>query len=651
MHGRMSLTVTLAALAVAGLTAPSTAAAQRSGVSFERSEIKVDVDKLRKTVRVDVHNDRSRTARVRVKLTGLGLRDKGTPARTIPTRAAIARRTLLNIPAGGRRAVRLTLRPGIEPRDGTYEGSLALVPRGRRGVVARVPFILVVGKKSAGTPPATSPTPAVSALTVRAERWVPESNTRIDLHDAKIPFRVESGKSLTHAKKGVLLGVLAGDDGSVAEVFYNGETDSLSRTLEAAGIRFDGMGPAGEYKGKIDTLPDSPGGEIDLTLVVKDAWLWALLPLLAGVGVALWRRAYIGAGRASLLLGAREAALGPAFEEARAAFSAAAAGKPWADYDTSDAFEAQSKTLRSDIVVLAQTSFDKLEDGPRKAIEERLTALEDHVAALPGLAAALSRLETLLGQVKELGRPEWLVPEGSDAPAFVVAADRLLKGRKLASLADFAATVAAIEATSKLAAEWPALQREAERAAARVEAVESATLSATDRERVVEARGRLKGAWQQLWEAEDAATIAERELAEAVEEAVASAYRLAGVSPLPEERAEGRRAALREGGETLTLTVPSVLPPVAAGELGRAPVAGEARVKWLRGAVRRGDGWQMLLAGAAAVYTGLEAQYFGHSFGGPWDYVKAFAWGLTATATLDLLAEALRQRVSLRARA
>ena len=155
---------------------------------------------------------------------------------------------------------------------------------------------------------------------------------------------------------------------------------------------------------------------------------------------------------------------------------------------------------------------------------------------------------------------------------------------------------------------------------------------------IAAAKRKLVGAWLVINDAPDPATVAERKLVDHLVVAQMAAAEVAPAGELP----------ARKRAETLGVTPADIkaLLPTFAGILGGLPVDPERRIRAIDRLVRRGDGLVVVLSGLLALYSGLAALYFGKMFGTAEDYLAAFLWGLTAAGAVDLLAQALRTRLS-----
>ncbi|HEX8084325.1 MAG TPA: hypothetical protein VF529_08540 [Solirubrobacteraceae bacterium] len=625
MTGARSLLAAALVVAAAAAAAPAASAAGQPEppVTFEASEVAVSLEELTKGVKVVLLNQRGRPLVARLRISDLGLKAPG--GAEVNSAVAIQFPPRTDLAAGGSRAVRVTPAPQLQLEDGLYAGSLAAFEQDAE-TVARIPFKLRVGPKEPAVPK-----PAVEKLAdtaVRAGFW-DSAETELSL-----PLQGDA-----KPVKDTRVGVLTDDDGRLATVTFTGENPAPVDGYTAPKVKVSGLDDAGTYSGKVDLLPDQDGGEVALSVDVKDNVLWALIPLLLGIGLALWRRHWANAARDVIGMAVRATAAEQAFAAARKRFAAAAGDKGWARYDTSADFRLQRAKVQGLIDALARGSLDDVDEEKRKAIDDATKIMGAHPAALEAFAPALEGLESALDKVAALPRIDELLEEDpAPHPAWLAEARSLLDGREL-TLAEFDATVARVARYAALADRWPQLHEEAARAARRLRELGRVDDTAA-RERIDPVEGRVKGRWRQLWSAPDETTIRGRGFIEELVAALDDVASLADIQAPPPERPTGPFTAGADATYDRAPSLAATMLPTAR-VVSRVTGGPATRVRKLRNALLVGDLWWALFAAALAAYSGLEALYIDKAFGG-WDALAAFVWGATAATAVDLVASALR---------
>lgn len=636
-----SAVVAVAVLALGALApAVSTQEVPPPALRFEQTDVSATLDELRTGLGLNIHNDRPRDLTARLRITELGLKAPGTPARDVPTGKTVIFPTQVDVAAGGTQQVTLKLAEGAQIAAGVYSGQLSVFEPATDSV-QRIPFVLTVGR--------VAPKPAVAKLTIRVVRWVPWGDDAVDVRDPYLPLAVpgDTAADQLDLAKDKPLGLLPGDRRRVVEVTYSGKTKRLSDNVSAAELGLLNAGRPGEYEGSIDTLPFAEGGEVQITVVTTDS-IWIAVALLGlGIVPALllghWKRV----GRTGRLLRHKEATLRSDYDKARAKFKSDSAGKAWEGYDTASDFADQTKAVRKAIKDFAALSDEAAEEA-RKEIETSIDGLKAHAEALSAFAADLAALDEALDEVERLGKIDRFHDAKSpDVPAHVTNARKLLEGSEL-TLEDFAARSEDIAAATGLATSWPRTHGEATVAAERLSRFDGVTLAPADKKRVEAAEREMTGVWDGLWRIQDQAALEESKLRQELMKALTSVAELTAVGDRPQ-----RRRSLGERAEEAALGVErvdvarfdSLLAPVVS-EVGAEAGDPATELRKIESAIRRGDTVQLIVTAAIAVYTGLQALYLGKVFGDtPADYLAALLWGVTTAGALDLLADALRTRL------
>jgi hypothetical protein len=565
------------------------------------------------------------------------------PPRTVEARIVSFERTP-ELPAGGEISVAFKIASTEKIAGGQYSGQLTAYTTNPDTVV-RVPVTLVAGTK--GT---VSPKPLVAKQTMQAVRWIPFVDETVAVRDPWIPLSSDVKADLKASDlalaDGTILGGVAGDDRGVASIEFVGEVKELPDHVAGIKINAFGLNGPGKYVGKIDLLPDdATAGEVDFTVVAKDSILWVLICLVAGIALALWFRHWRGVARPVIRMGQAEAGLRRRYRSALRSFKSKAKRQPWRGYTTTGDFHSVAKELRASLDRIAKHGFDQMDADEAKQARAKLASLDEHVKAWAGFDKELADLKRSLDEVDELGSPAGLLPAGaSEEPAFSREGRTLLHGAKL-TIEEFSEVKKRVASATKLAKEWPKLHDTVAIYAKRLKELEEHEdeLDRDEIEAFHQARTQFVGAWTLMWEAESPEDAQDPDL----EDRLLTA----------ESQIAGLMSSLREPGKparewlagAVFIDVPSdlqlesILPPITAGgALEEAPSDPARREEFFKAAIRTGDRWQVSFAAVVALFTGLTALYWGKTWGTPVDYLTAFLWGLTTTAAIDLLAEAIR---------
>jgi len=593
------------------------------GLVFAQTSLVVTLRELTKGTRVTVLNRRTRTLRAQFRLGDLGLRSPSPPSGHISTAAAI-RIESVSVPGAGERNV-LIQAPNLKVAPALYEGALA-VYNTETDSVARIAFKLDARTKKREV----AAKPAVQKLEDTATRSVPGS--AVD-EVVTVPLDIRSGPPALHV--GMTVGFLGGPDGHIASVKIASKPSRMSSGVADVSMRVSGLDRAGAYAGTIDLAPnDEKIGALELSVSVRDAIWWPALALLLGIILALWRLHWTGAARPGFALERRRAAAAKAFNAAKRRFDHDAKTKPWAGYNAWDAFKEANDDAEAIVRELAGRSFDELDPDVESDADDAIARLEVASAALRSLGKALPDLEAAVKKIDGLDRITAL--PGPRQPAFAMSAGELLQGRKLDDLEALTETCSAVTVAAALANRWPLLYSDTALAVTRVAPREDSTPDETLA--VAAAKRKLVGAWLVINDAPDAGTVAERKL---VDHLIAAHMAAAEVAPADAIPAGARAATLG----AVPLEIKALL-PTFGGLLGELPADPARRIRAIDRLVRRGDLLVVVLAGLLALYSGLQALYFGKAFGTAEDYLAAFLWGLTAAGALDILGQALRTRLS-----
>ncbi|MFQ5343320.1 MAG: hypothetical protein ACE5F6_17405, partial [Anaerolineae bacterium] len=392
---------------------------------------------------------------------------------------------------------------------------------------------------------------------------------------------------------------------------------------------FAGLDHSGDYSGKIDLLPeDEEKGEVDLTVTVTDFILWPIAAIFLGILAAIYGQHRVGVNRNILKLYADEADTkrlkeGPKYRDYKII------DFEWLRGKIRDAIDALQKQHRWSTVTLGA------DNEAYKEIVERLSKLDEHVQAWNTFDQELEDLASALDGVS-----------ATPPPRLKEVASRLLNGVSLAfeqlevevgeprervqAEELFASRREKVVKATRLARAWPGWVQRLNRAKADLEGINPKVVS--DLLKVVqEARFELARVETFLYEAPDLDTLENVEMERSLRMAEGL---VAGLKRYPPPDRAGKKRA--EG------LIQPLIPYPVPGEL---PVEDTKRLRVIERTLWRSDWLMFWLALIGGVYTGLDALYFGQTFGTPLDYVKAVAWGLGAKTVLEVIYAAVNRVV------
>jgi hypothetical protein len=675
------------------------AASSGAWLSFAEPRYSASPAQLRKGVAVDVRNDTSTSLVVIVvpSLGGLATKAGAAAADPLSVTDVVSVSEPERIDAGATGSFTLGAGPRLaDLAGGVFAGSIAAWSPDAPAA-ARVPL-------SVGEAATVAPEPLAAKQTVQAVRGFPFVDETVRIRGRWLPLAADIPKDVE--PKGLALpgaaviGSVSGDEGGVAAVRYVADTKELPSGV--AGLKFEASGfdGPGTYAGTVDLMPGEEAGEVELTIVTKDAILWPILALGIGIGAALWLRRY-GKVERLLVLWRRR------LDAARAAHSVAQdklrrADGEWRDYDTTSSFRTEAAKVQALLAEIGTESVDQIDAKREAEVKESLAKLEAHVALVSGLDDRATELDEALDRVESLGVIDLTgvgrqLDHPDQPPEFVADARRRLLTGKPVSIDELQQRAHDMEDATDFAGEWAGWRSSASDA---FDAVRKLAPEQRQRAIVVAPLGKLYFAWKRLWTAPDVGAARKRttsldaaviNVGEAVvragpaepeaEEAVAAARatpQMAGRAAA-RQRAAGAVAAAgmaardvdllrRTGGSpalpllgAIALLVAAI---VALAELGGSSFAMEIAIagavllllvvaaylyrndRWIfsEDPLKRGDAMLTLGGWIVALATGLTALYFDKTFGTPTDYLIAILWGLTAMAAVDALAQVLRDR-------
>ena len=495
------------------------------------------------------------------------------------------------------------------------------------------------------SPPETAAT-AVKKSTVNMYSWFPwpRSPKYVDSDDLKLagsacttappPFAVGSGSALLNVKPTCLLikcpvetarsieTSVAPQEGSSTTVVAQANCEPTA-LLHLKVTSFDWN----QHHSFVGTM-SSGGADTELTVRYSTVFLWPVFALIAGLVVAVWAASWTTGRRDLRLVKLRLLDLQRVAGEADAAFRTSAAGQTWNSYEI-------STSVHSDVT-------------------EHLATLEDIASSGTYHLVTDTQKTELQLLVKEAAPLETLVEKWPTANKDIFEPLRNLRNDTTS-----AAAWAAMGATDK----WLDDTLEPSTDNTAVEATEYIALFA-ETAQMANALALVKGFLydkerlvNKATQAPDAEKVADTQATQRDLDQLLGDSRN-GLAPSAVMALKPKFDGFRT--EVNRLPVPMVTETVTVDRYALADDE-EALVRQeyvqplspadsLRATITATDLRVVAIVGLVAVWSGLQALYFGKAWGNVIDYASAFLWTFTATTVLAPLITALTQRNSTRFR-
>ena len=318
-------------------------------------------------VRVRLVNDTTRRQVLTVQLSGFSFRPRTGP---VGVELNVDKAKLV-LGAAGSGSVALSLPATTVLAKGTYSGELVAFARG--GPVLRRSIVIQT---------ASPAKPAVKALAVRGEWWLPDV---LALRQRDLPLDSVAGtdQSKLDLAAGQVLGYLSGSDGGTARVTWNGKSKRVyGQTALALELDIEGFSRPGTYTGTIDLLPGDPSaGEVTLTARYTHAVVWPILLLGLGILAALLFQVVTQVYRVVWQLQRQLAELGVTFRGAQTRFAALTEGKAYGTYAIDMAVRTEIGRLREEANQLKGPLTPTLDKEKHTAVVTALGELAHDIAA------------------------------------------------------------------------------------------------------------------------------------------------------------------------------------------------------------------------------------------------------------------------------
>ena len=557
---------------------------------------------------------------------------------------------------------------GDPPNPGTYTGLLHVWDESFDFAIHLPVTLEVPAAKAKGAAIATgeSPVPLVDEWKVQYYRLVPYSpliNLQLfwPRRNTLLPLDIDANKGQAIALDPIEpLGYLTNPGYDLATAKWTPPTVVMPGTAKLAiRLKITNIGHTGDYIGKIDLLPDDDkNGEVTLTTNVTDIICWPIVAILIGIAAAWAGKMLLGVNRNIWDLYQDEADTLDLKKE-----------QDCPDYNGYKIvnFDWQRKLILNNIRALKSTHrwyrFETLdaENEAYKSIVESLKKLDGQVTGWNAFCSELKALKAALSLITAT-RTRENNPEPRP-PQFKIVAEELTKGISL-KFADLDLVVEqGEEYTGEEAKEFFDVRREkvikatqlAQSWSGWVQRLDSAKneLQSDDAQQAAlelpeiakDARFELARVQTLLWVAPDLGALETYEMEKALRKAEGLVYGLIAYKtvPPPERTAEWQPKAEDRGFIKGVITAIQEFVPYSL--LSKLPEAPEERRLVVQRALQRSDGLMIILAVIAGLYLGLTDLYFGKIFGTPVDYLKAFAWGFGAKATLELIYAAVGRMV------
>ena len=504
-------------------------------------------------IRVTVNNNT--TDRIVAMIHVTNLTDPATEATLLADETITDLPSSITLESAGQSRLSLTLARGIQPRPGAYTGSI-VISEPSRNIVLRKSVTVIVPEER-GMP---MPVPAVQTWTLNALRIFPFTNP-ICLRGLSFSCTLPVLDTGGTYELPVLLGYLSNERGGGLAVTLTGtsaaraaahrgaapvsaaaqdatRTSAPSAThnarLALAFVDEHGALPrwglTGVYAGQLqlgstsNTLPNTdqpapPDRNVDLTITVKDIFLWPILVLILGVWAAREAQRYLTVHRDTRGLLIRLDAASRQFAEVRASIYG---------YTVREDFLARRQQLETQI-----KAWDRAHFGvPTAAEQERfnqliadpLAALESHVAVWSTFRDKLDRLRRKMEHAAKPAIQQAEVPTGLTVeiqsgglpshpePRFFTVARSLLQGCQV-ELGQLPNIARRIDQAADISTVWGEYDQMVTlvRDGLRQLYSPAVELSISEEELLERARHHLNSAARDLWEARDLAELRERE--------------------------------------------------------------------------------------------------------------------------------------------
>ncbi|HET7511059.1 MAG TPA: hypothetical protein VFJ65_12515 [Solirubrobacterales bacterium] len=629
--------------------AVGTAAAAKPPVGFVQTEaVSTSCSALAEDgVRIPIRNETAKRQKVRVAV--VLLRPDGRQVRKKAVCGGVKPSpSLLRLRPGGGGAI--TLRAGNSQAKGTFSGSIAIF--GRKGRVARRE--LQIAEVPAPSP-ALAIVPVVTSISAaihtkdKGPFWVPVKGANNELPGLN---KGSEGDEL------VPVGALTGPGGPVT-VNYNGESKPLAPGISQIGLELEGDLSPGTYSGQVDLSPeDEEAGVLGLEIKVSsEVWL-AIIALLGGIvlGVTLLRISGRTLPRARML--GRVAGLSRRHWVVTKALRAADSGShPWSNLELKDLDELQGElekrieeaTQRWKVVV-------QIDKTVVENLEAAIAVVEAQIDLLREVPQHARGLETALHQPRAVQLPGLRDTDSAqEKPKLDQEGEKLLTGERVKAGA-LKSTLEEMDNRGKQIRVLRGLEE-------RLEELWKELPSPPEQEaKLRRLRGRLETCRHQLWIAEDGDVLGEAgeqlrsargewwDLKPEVEAARGQASPSPGLLGGIQGRIcrEGRPGAPAVQAEVQPPIAPTVSSPVVAAPAAPPPSSPPPPPPLTEDAANQAV-WRAFLiqlfvvavSALLALATGLEALYFGKTWGTLPDWLAAIVWGTAATAVTTGLVTSL----------
>jgi hypothetical protein len=466
----------------------------------------------------------------------------------------------------------------------------------------------------APAPIGVPPIPAVSSVQVRSTwGWLGRTV------GASVPL-TSADCSAAILPPGTVVGYVQASSGLRAQVLAqcagSGRSDQITLT-------FSGLAHTGAtYSGTIVL----GSAKVALTVQRASSAFGPLVALAVGVVIALF---LLKRGPARIIAGLRSrlsvavAAIGDPGHPGQAvlAFRRVAGTQPWNDVDLFASLRDTAGPISADITQLSRAKWFSL-----KATDPAVVALSRRIAVIEQIGPELGALGTALSALSA-GLP--VVQASNLIPLWAQAATGYLRPAGPMAIADFTALVASAKEAAAVAAWFPSVAQQVRSAQERLAQLEQpgqvqAARPEAEQQQIDSAQGSLDVALAAFARAESSADVraayaSEFTVARQAVDALGSLQVLAVGAAV----AETFRPA---GLLSVSLPTPEQIEQVAALVVRRERTASVVA---------------LIIVAALLLFAGLRALVIGKTFGTPWDFAAAVAWGSVTSAVTAPLATAI----------
>ena len=569
----------------------------------------------------------------------------------------------------------ISFKEGYEPLyEGSYTSKLIVSDLSNDQVISKeLEFVFPKPAES------FTPKPLKKEWTARVERWLLWNNSLLRTTQNCLPLDVDYDKlaALPDPAKSLglsqgaaePLGVLFGENGEMARVYWTGEIRKLPDGKAGIVLKFLDLKRIGKYSGTLTLFEDKDKkeGEVTFTLNYTTNILWPILLISLGILLAVWAAAYSNSKRKVMLLRKSLYELPGLFEQAHKKYleniekeNKNPAFEVYKNYTLKAAiFEnigaaAKPKSLLGRVQKLLKDNPFSLadENEDHKALLADIKKIQEHIEAWPLLGSSLARLDGELlkfrEQLSKLDPTLYFGENPFPSPVKVLPdLESPLKEKPQLNFETLASLTAKTEKARALLKTWQESEAQLRQDYAYINKIEAdkewKKYSDEDRERFGEIVEGYGAAAYVLWFEEKADNLGKLLDTLQIQSLLPFLKTLIFQHPLSgkplKEKDQELWAPTRKGGLDISEYVRTIL--ALAGEDKEEQPAYALEAEKISTRLWVLDILLVFLAFVFALAAGLESEIIGKNFGTVWDVIKLLTLGLASKLTLDTLDKAL----------